>query len=242
VGFELVEKLEWEGPDEKGRLKRRSATTKNERLRRVLRTAVANRLRFGLVLADVWYASAENMRLIKAELEKDFILPLKANRKVALSLADKEQGRWKKVDTLDYQEGAVREVWLEGVEFALLLARQVFKNEDQSEGVRHLVASDTTLSFERIIDLYHKRWKVEEYHKSLKANAGAAKSPTKTEATQSRHLLCCLHAFVKLERLKLGQAMNHFALKAKIYQEGLKRALRALRALRPMPLHRLAAA
>jgi hypothetical protein len=36
--------------------------------------------------------------------------------------------------------------------------------------------------------------------------------------------------------------MNHFALKAKIYQEGLKRALRALRALRPVPLRRLAAA
>jgi hypothetical protein len=66
--------------------------------------------------------------------------------------------------------------------------------------------------------------------------------PRAPRPRESRHLLCCLHAFVKLERLKLGQAMNHFALKAKIYQEGLKRALRALRALRPMPLHRLAAA
>jgi hypothetical protein len=36
--------------------------------------------------------------------------------------------------------------------------------------------------------------------------------------------------------------MNHFALKARIYQEGLKRALRALRALRLAPLRQLAAA
>jgi DDE superfamily endonuclease len=169
VSFELVEKLEWAGPDEKGRLSRHSATTKNERLQRMLRAAVANRLRFGLVLTDVWFASAENMKLIKINLAKDFIMPLKANRKVALSLADKNQGRWKKVDTLDYQEGAVREVWLEAVGFPLLLARQVFKNEDQSEGVRYLVASDTTLGFERLVDLYHRRWKVEEYHKSREA-------------------------------------------------------------------------
>lgn len=242
LAFELVEKLGWEGPDEAGNLKRHSATTKNERLQGMLRAAVANRLRFGVVLADVWYASAEKMRLIKSELKKDFVFPLKVNRKVAASEADKQQGRWKPVDTLDCPEGTTCEVWLEGVAFALCLARQVFTNKDGSEGVRYLVASDTTLDYERLTDLDHKRWKVEEYHKSLKSNTGAAKSPAKTEATQSRHLLCCLHAFVKLERLKMGEALNHFALKAKIYQAGLKQALRALRARRSAPLRQLAAA
>jgi hypothetical protein len=95
------------------------------------------------------------------------------------------------VDALDCPAGTTREVWLEGVSFALRLARQVFRNEDGSEGVRYLVASDTTMTFERMTDLYHKRWKVEEYHnRAAKQNAGAAKSPTRTEATQSRHLLC----------------------------------------------------
>lgn len=242
VSFELVEKLEWEGPDAAGKPKGHSATTKNERLQRMLRCAVANRLRFATVLADVWFASAENMKLIKNELKKDFVMPLKANRKVALSLEDKKKGRWSKVDTLDCPEGTTREVWLESVGFPLGFARQVFTNKDQSEGVRYLVSSDPTLNFARLTDLYHKRWKIEEYHKSLKSNAGAARSPAKTEAPQSRHLLCCLHAFVKLERLKLGEAMNHFALKARIYQEGLRRSLRALRALHPAPLRTLAAA
>jgi hypothetical protein len=243
VGFELVEKLEWDAvADQRGHWHRRSATTKNERLQRLLRQAIANGLRFYLVLADVWFASAENMRLIKSELGKEFILPLKANRKVALSLADKQVGRWRKVDALDCLEGTTREVWLEGVDFPLLLVRQVFRNEDGSEGVRYLASSDTTMTFERMSDLYHKRWTVEEYHKSLKGNVGAAKSPTKTEATQSRHLLCCLHAFVKLERLKLGEKLNHFALKAKIYQAGLKRALQALHTMRLLPLRRLSTA
>ena len=37
--------------------------------------------------------------------------------------------------------------------------------------------------------------------------------------------------FGALERLKLDEVMNHFVLKAKIYYEGFKRELRALRPL-----------
>ena len=81
-------------------------------------------------------------------------MPLKANRKWALSLADKNQGRWRKVDTLDYEENAVREGWLEGVACPLRLARQVFENEDGSEGIRYLVASDPTLTSARLTGLY----------------------------------------------------------------------------------------
>lgn len=33
----------------------------------------------------VWFAAAENMTLIKAELGKDFVMPLKSNRKITLS-------------------------------------------------------------------------------------------------------------------------------------------------------------
>ena len=44
------------------------------------------------VLNDVWFAAAENMRFGKLDLAKAFIMALKANRKVALTLADKQSG------------------------------------------------------------------------------------------------------------------------------------------------------
>jgi hypothetical protein len=65
-------------------------------------------------------------------------------------------------------------IYLEGVEFPLLLVRQVFTNEDGSTAVLYLVTSDMTLGYENITTLYQKRWKVEEYHKSLKQNASLA--------------------------------------------------------------------
>lgn len=106
----------------------------------------------------------------------------------------------------------------------------------------YLVSSNTSLGYEELTAIYQKRWKVEEYHKSLKQNASAAKSPTRTPATQSNHLFCCLHAFVKLERIQAAATLNHFAIKARIYHAGLKKMLGQLRTLPSASLRSLAAA
>ncbi len=79
----------------------------------------------------------------------------------------------------------------------------------------YLVSSDVMLDYERLTTIYQKRWKVEEYHKSLKSNASLAKSPTKTVRTQSNHFFVCIYAFVKLERMKIVTKTNHFALRVR---------------------------
>ena len=163
-------------------------------------------------------------------------MPLKGNRKVALSRDAQQQGRYQAVATLGLEPGAVREVWLEGVDFPLVLVKQVFTNGDGSTGILYLVTSDTTLDFEQITTLYQTRWKVEEYHKSLKSNLALAKSPTRTTITQSNHLFCSLVAFVKLELLRVKTHHNHFALKTKLYMAALRTAFDQLQALAP---HRL---
>jgi IS4 transposase len=155
----------------------------------MLEASKKNRIEFRYVLNDVWYASALNMRYVKEKLQKEFIMPLKANRKVALSLEDKKRGAYEQVASVELEPGTVREVYLEQVEFPLLLVKQVFKNEDASEGVLYLVSSDVTLDHERLTTIYQRRWKVEEYHKSLKVNASLAKSPTKTIKDPKQPLL-----------------------------------------------------
>lgn len=142
----------------------------------MLTACQGNRLGFRYVLSDVWYAASENMNHVKNKLGKEFIMPLKANRKVALSLHDKQRGAYERVGSLEPEPNTVVKVYLEQVDFALLLCKQVFKNEDGSEGVLYLVSSDLTLDYERITTIYQRRWKVEEYHKSLKSNASLARS------------------------------------------------------------------
>lgn len=233
VAFELVEKTEWVFNEKKGKWQRKSPLTKNEHYRRMLKACAKNRIGFRYVLNDVWYASSENMSYIKEELGKEFIMPIKTNRKVALSLERKKRAEYEQVGSLELEPGTVREVYVEQVEFPLLLCKQVFKNEDGSEGVLYLVSSDVTLDYERLSTIYQRRWKVEEYHKSLKkSNASLAKSPTKTIRTQSNHVFASIYAFVKLERLKVATKMNHFALRSRIYLKAVQAAFRELQALR----------
>jgi len=50
-------------------------------------------------------------------------------------VADKHQGRYTRVDTLGLEANAPRIVYLEGVDFPLVLVKQVFTNEDGSLGL-----------------------------------------------------------------------------------------------------------
>jgi len=224
VAFDLVEKTEAYLDPKTGKPKRRSPVSKNERYRRLLRVAVQNQVLFQYVLNDVWFASADNMKYVTGDLRREFIMPLKRNRKVAVSEADKRRGQYVAVSSLDLPAGTTREIWLEDVPFAVLLLKQVFTNDDGSTGVRYLVTSDLTLDYDRITKLFHKRWGIEVYHKSLKQNASLEKSPTRTETTQRNHLFASLCAYVKLERLKLKTNLSHFTLKTKLYQAALQTA------------------
>ena len=236
VAFDLVTKTEAYMDTRSGKQKRRSQLTKNARYRMLLQICVHNQLQFRYVLNDSWYSASDNMTFIHGDLKKDFVMPVKSNRKLALSQADRQAARYVAVGKLAISEGETRQIWLEEVGFALLLAKQVFINGDGSTGTLYLVSSDLTLTYEQITSLYQKRFRVEGYHKSLKQNAGLEKSPTRKETTQQNHFFASLCAYVKLERLKLKQGINHFALKSKIYMSALRAAYKELGKLKPQPL------
>ena len=137
--------------------------------------------------------------------------------------------------TLALPAGTTREIWLEEVPFALWLTKEVFTNKDGSHGGRYLVTDDLTLDYDRITQLYQRRWSVEVYHEALKQNASLTLSPTRTETTQRNHLFASLCAYVKLERLKLKTGLNQFALKSKIYLAALKAAYQEFVNFAPIP-------
>src|SRR5215213_597286 len=136
VGFHLVAKTQKYVAPKTQKEKRRSPVSKNAVCQELLKQAVTNLIPFRFVLFDVWFASAETMVFIKQQQKQDFICPLKTNRKVALSVADKHQERYLRVDTLELEAHASWSVYLEGVDFPLLLVKQVFTNEDGSVGIR----------------------------------------------------------------------------------------------------------
>ena len=170
--------------------------------------------------------------MIHHDLNKHFVSALKSNRYVALSKTDKLEGKFYKVDQLDIQSGSVLQVWIKGLDFPVLLTKQVFTNKDGSTGVLYLVSNDLELTFDHLTTIYQVRWKVEEFHKSAKQNASLEKSPTKYEVTQSNHIFCSMISVCKLELLKISHSKNHFAIKSQLYIKAIKAAFEELQSMK----------
>jgi DDE superfamily endonuclease len=215
VAFELVKKPIQYCDLKTGQIKRKSEVTKNELMREMIDTCLHNGLKFHFVLMDSWFASKENFEFITHH-KCHFMAALKDNRLVALSEEDKRKKRFVRVDELDFPEQTAVQGWLKDYAQAVRLVRQVFTNKDGSTGILHLVCSDLTCDYDAMTTSYKKRWQVEVFHKSLKSNAGLAKSPTQTVRTQSNHVFMAIYAVFKLQCLSLKTRINPFALRLKL--------------------------
>lgn len=227
VGYELITKPIMYSELKTRKFKRKSEKTKNELMQTMIEQCIKNQLRFRYILADSWFASADNMRFIDRK-KKFFIFDMKTNRNACLSDKDRNAGNWTRIDQLDIADDTPVKVWLKDLEIPVLLIKQTFKNKGQSTGVRFLISNDFSLSADDFTTIYKKRWSVEEYHKSLKQNASATKSPARKIKTQSNHLFASIMAYVKLEKLKFAHKMNHFAMKSKLYLAAIKATFKEL--------------
>lgn len=233
VSFHIVEKTVKYVDQKTGKERRKSEIPKNQMVIDTLhRLCKLNQIKFKYVLFDVWFASSDTMKYIHVKLKKHFVCPLKTNRLVALSYEDKLAGRFVPVSEVSLESGAVTEVWIKGVDFPVLLSGQVYINKDRSTAEQCLITNDTSLTAQQILEIYQKRWKIEEMHKSLKQNILIGKSPTKMEITQKNHLFISMLAFIQLERLKIKERLNHFALKAKLQLKMVQAAMKELCALK----------
>ena len=232
VGFDLVTKPVEFCELKTKKKKRKAMVTKNELLRKQLKFCQGNQLKYKYVLTDSWFASKQNMEFICLDCKKHWIMALKSNRTVALSLEDKRQGRFIRIDELEWLEQKPVLGWVKGVDFPVLFHRQVFTNKDGSTGILYLACSDLDCDGTAIETIYKKRWKVEVFHKTLKSNTGLAKSPTKCIRTQSNHIFMSIYGAFQLECLKLKHKVNHFALRSRIYIQALQQAMHELNKLK----------
>lgn len=224
LGYEIITKTEDIWSEEYQKYVKKSLFTKNEIMQDKLNVLhYHNEVKYKYILFDKWFASTKNLVFIEEELKKKFVCPIKSNRKIALTLEERNKGKYVNISTIDMEGGSSRLIYLEGYEKPLRLIKQVVKNGDDGESTYlYLVTNDIDLSFDEVLQIYKRRWKIEEYHKSLKQNLKIEHSPTKIETSQRNHIHLAVLGFIKLEKLRLNYKMNHFAIKEKIYIEALK--------------------
>ena len=116
VGYEIIDKTQWVKDAKTGKDKRISSVTKQERFRRLIAQSITNQLTFSYILADSWFCSVDNINLMN-NIQRLLSMPLKSNRKVALSQADKAKGKYQVIESLDIKENQVLKVYVDGVDF-----------------------------------------------------------------------------------------------------------------------------
>ncbi|MEK7253778.1 MAG: IS701 family transposase, partial [Bacteroidota bacterium] len=158
VAFEIVKKTEPYFDTKSGKVKKRSPQTKNAMVRERLRTLHhINKVKFRYVLWDIWFSSDDNFEFVHYELKKCFVAAIKNNRLAALSMEDKLAGKFHSVKELEAQKDEAITVWLKGLDFPVMLCKQVFTNKDGSTGELYLVTNDLELSAQAISATYEER-------------------------------------------------------------------------------------
>jgi DDE superfamily endonuclease len=262
ISFDLVTKTEIvQKKDKNGNMKdfRVSVKSKNQMVQDNIKLFIQNQIKFKYFFMDIWFGCSETLNLIHS-YKKYYITPIKSNRKVALSKKDKSKKNWVKLENINFKDDQVQEVWIESMDHPVLLTKQVFTNKDSSAANQYLITNNLSLvtdstsypsgkdnkeSVKNIITkLYHKRWKIEEYHKSMKSLLGLTKSPTKNQTTQSNHFFCTIYSYFKMEMItKFSQLKsttstatktikNHFQLKSQIYVKANQLAFEELQNLK----------
>ena len=233
LGYELITKTEDKWNEKYQKNIKKSLFTKNEIMQDKLQILHHhNEVKYKYILFDKWFTSTANLVFIEEELKKKFVCPIKSNRRVALTEEERNNGKYVNISSIDIEGGSSRLVYIEGYKKPLRVIKQVVKNGDDGESTYlYLVTNDIDLSFNQVLEIYKRRWKIEEYHKSLKQNLKIEHSPTKVETSQRNHIHLAVCGFIKLEKLHLNYNMNHFAIKEKIYIEALKSAYQQVQEL-----------
>ena len=188
--------------------------SKNELFQQMVKRLTQSRT-VDYVLSDSWYSSKENMTYVFAECETDFIVAIKSNRLVARSEKEAHKGTFIPLEKLRLGKRAVK-LYFKGLDFPVLMVKKTFKNGRKSSGTLYLACSNLELGYEAIFNLYKRRWKIEEYHKSLKSNCSLEKCQASSHTAQKSHFYCAALAYLLLEKTKTKKDKNHFALKKEL--------------------------
>lgn len=234
IAFEAIRKDIYFCDVETKREKRKATKTKNEIFRSMIKQAISNSVKFEYILADNWFGSKENMKYISCDLKKKFIFGIKSNRLIALSKSDRKKGQYQLLSSLNIKDKETKKVYLKDIPFPVKLIKKVFKNENGTTGSLFLITNDLSIDADQIYNLYQKRWRIEEYHKSIKQNTSLEKSPTKVPRSQKNHIFASIIAYCKLEFLKNKTALNHFALKYKLILKANQMAFLELQKIRSL--------
>jgi hypothetical protein len=190
--------------------KQEDGLTKNDHFRQMLIEAAKRGFSPILVAFDSWYASLENLKLVR-DYGWHWLTQLKSNRLVN---AD-GSGNRPISDWLIPPHG--RKVHLKGYGWIM-----VFKTVAKNGDFEYWATSNLKMSIEQCAFHTLDAWQIEVYHQGLKQNTGIERGQFRLTISQSNHIALAIRAFLRLEVYRLNTGTSWFESKQAIIREAIR--------------------
>jgi putative transposase len=184
--------------------------TKNDHFRAMIRTAHERGFKPRLVAFDGWYASLDNLKLLR-EVGWGWLTRLKANR-----LVNKDrQGKRPLSRTEISASGTV--VWLVG--YGLV---KVFKIVAPDGDIAYWATSELTMDEMTRQQYGEYSWAIENYHRGIKQCVEVERCQARSSQAQRNHIGLALRAFLRLEFYSFTHGVSWIEAKTAIIREAVR--------------------
>ena len=187
--------------------------TKNEHFQEMLTTAQNRGFSPAMVCFDSWYASIENLKLVRS-FGWCFLTRLKSNRQVNPD----NNGNVSVETLLPPVEGQV--VHLREFGFVRL-----FRTAAPNGGGEYWITNQAEMTEAERHDWERQSFKIENYHRGLKQCCAVERCQCRSKVKQHGHILLSLRAFVRLEANRLATGLSWYEAKREIVRDAIRHYL-----------------
>jgi len=200
--------------------------SKLDHLRAMLQSAL-QRVPFGRVLMDSWYATKDVMLEIE-KAGKVYFCPLKANRRVDDSGGAQPYRAVADLEWTSAQEEAGKRIKIHGFpkEHKVKLFRVVVSPQRTEYLVTNEVNDTSRLSLQEAHTMGALRWKIEEVHREVKQLTGIQKCQCRKARLQRNHIHCALRTWTKLKHHAYQTQQTVYAIKKNLLSDYLIQQLK----------------
>lgn len=184
----------------------------------------SKQLPFRAVLMDSWYATKDVMLHIE-KLKKLYYCPLKTNRLVDDSGAQRPYQRVDSLDWTDEEQTQGKRVKLRG--FPKDHKVQLFRVAVSTHRMDYVVTNDRAqLTTQVVQEVCALRWKIEQLHREVKQLTGLQSCQCRKARIQRNHIACALLVWVRLNELAQQTRQTLYQLKHSLLDDYLTQQLR----------------
>jgi hypothetical protein len=194
----------WHVPCDYGVYDKADKMTKNDHFQAMLKTAKQRGFQPRCVLFDSWYASLDNLKLIRQQ-GWHWLTRLKSNRQV----------NWNQTGLQTISEIEIADtgtiVWLKGYGEI-----KVFQRVAPDGDKEYWATDNLELTEEQRVEFAHQSWQIEEYHRGIKQVTNIEHCQMRSARAQRNHIGFALRAFLRFEYQAITTGVHWLMSKWKI--------------------------